>query len=403
MAPVTRRSFLSGVVATLAAVPGATAEAHPHAPAELTATPKERQVIAGLVRPFMDAHAVPGLSIAFAHRGAVLYEQGYGFADASRRVEVTPDHRFRIASVSKPITACAVLRLVEQGRLTLARPVFGPDGVLGTTYGRRPYAAGIERITVDHLLTHASGGWANDTDDPMAERPELSHADLISWVIASKPLTAAPGTRYAYSNFGYCVLGRVIEKVTGQSYAQHVRQAMLDRCLIRDMMIAGNRLSERAPLEVEYFGERGDDPYGWNVRRMDSHGGWLAAARDLARFATYLDGPDGTWHLLSPATIRTMTTPSTVNPRYARGWVVDGHGTWSHDGNLPGTTAVMVRTSSGLCWAALANTRQLQSKLSVALDRLLWNLSRWPAAWKDLAPAPIGRRAARPGRRGASR
>lgn len=402
MEEVTRRRFLQGAFGT-ALLPCTTANAHPHAPAHLAVTPRERQVMAGLVRPFMEAHEVPGLAIAFAHGGAVLHEQGFGFADASRRIAVTPDHRFRIASVTKPITACAVLGLIERKQLALERTVFGSEGVLGTTYGRRPYSRDIERITIDHLLTHVSGGWSNDTDDPMGQRPELSHADLISWVLDSRPLAARPGTRYAYSNFGYCVLGRVIEKVTGRPYAQHVRHVVMDRCQIRDMIIAGNTLAQRAPNEVEYFGERGEDPYAWNVRRMDSHGGWLATARDIARFATYFDQSDSASHLLSAATIRSMVAPSAANPRYARGWIVDGKGTWSHDGSLPGTTALVVRTAGGLCWAALANTRQLRSKMGGALDRLMWTLARLPAAWNAKRAGSRDPRGARPGRTGSTR
>ncbi len=390
MEQVTRRGFLAQVVTALAVVPvTAGAAGHPHPAAQPGLTAAQRQTIDRLVAAFMKAHTVPGLSLAFARGGRSVYEQGFGFADITRRTPVTPDHRFRIASVSKPITACAVLDLVERGRLKLADPVFGSHGVLGTTYGRLPYGRHIERITVEHLLTHTCGGWPNRENDPMAQKHELAQGDLIAWVLETMPLAAEPGTRYEYSNFGYCLLGRVIERVTGRGYAEHVQQAVLGRCGIRDMAIAGSRLAERARLEVEYFGELGDDPYGWNVRRMDSHGGWLATARDLTRFAMHVDGFATPRDILSPDALRTMTQPSAAHPSYGRGWFVSRRGDWSHDGNLPGTTALLVRSSTGLCWAALANTRRLRSKMGDALDRLMRTVSKVLA--KDGTAAGAGR------------
>src|SRR5271154_216973 len=86
---------------------------------------------------FMNAHAVPGLSVAIAGNGAILYERGFGYADREERV--TPAHLFRIASVSKPITSVALFRLMEEKRLTLEDTVFGPGGILGEAFGAPPY------------------------------------------------------------------------------------------------------------------------------------------------------------------------------------------------------------------------------------------------------------------------
>jgi CubicO group peptidase (beta-lactamase class C family) len=184
-----------------------------------------------------------------------------------------PSHLFRIASVSKPITSVAVFSLIEQGRLNLGDRVFGPGGVLGTDCGGPPYHPGVEQITVEHLLTHTCGGWGNEHDDPMFMKPGMNHAQLISWTLRTKPLEHQPGQKYSYSNFGFCVLGRVIEKVTRQPYAAFVSAAVLRRCGIVDMAIAGNTLAARRPGEVRYYGQDNENPYDMNVVRMDSHGG----------------------------------------------------------------------------------------------------------------------------------
>src|SRR6202000_170638 len=121
--------------------------------------------------------------------------------------------------------------------------------------------------------------------DPVRQNPEMTHRQLIAWTLEHMPLTTAPGQTFAYSNFGYCVLGRVIEKLTGQKYGPYVQQNLLARCGARGMRIAGNTLAQRAPGEVTYHAAFGfGNPYGMNVARMDSHGGWLATAADLVRF-----------------------------------------------------------------------------------------------------------------------
>jgi CubicO group peptidase (beta-lactamase class C family) len=107
----------------------------------------------GIVAAFMSAHSVPGLSVAVARGGEVLYERGFGFSDRGKHESVTPTHQFRIASVSKPITSVTLLRLMEEKRLTLEDTVFGGRGILGNDFGKR-FKRWVEEIRIKHLLTH---------------------------------------------------------------------------------------------------------------------------------------------------------------------------------------------------------------------------------------------------------
>ena len=202
----------------------------------------------------------------------------------------------------------------------------------------------------------------------------MSHRQLIRWAIADVPLANSPGAHYAYSNFGYCVVGRIIEKVTGQTYEQHVRAAVLERCGAGDMRISGNTPAERSRGEVVYYGSGGENPYNMNLRRMDSHGGWLATAAELVRFATHLNS-------LRPQSIAEMTTGTAANPQYACGWAVNRVPNWWHNGSLPGTTSIMVHTASGFCWSALLNTREAQVDTGGALDRMMWEMVRKVKSW----------------------
>jgi CubicO group peptidase (beta-lactamase class C family) len=343
-------------------------------------TPAERAAMGSSARAFMQNYAVPGFSVAVGHAGQLIYQDAFGLADRDKSEPLTPMHLFRIASVTKPITSAAIFSLVEQGRLHLGDHIFGPGGVLGTDFGGPPYHPRVDQITLEHLLTHTCGGWSNTHDDPMFMNPGMNQARLIEWVLRERPLDHPPGQSYAYSNFGYCVLGRVIEKLSRQSYAAFVGDAVLKRCGIADMAIAGNTLAQRHRGEVRYYGQD-DDPYGMNVARMDSHGGWLARPADLVQFAMHVSGFAAPPNILKPETIRTMTAASGANAGYAKGWAVNKADNWWHNGSLPGTSTIVVRTHSGFCWAAFINTRRRNSALDGDLDKLIWTMVGQVKAW----------------------
>jgi CubicO group peptidase (beta-lactamase class C family) len=322
--------------------------------------------IARLVLSFMNKFDVPGVSVAVSRGQELIYQQSFGVSDAEAREKLKDSNLFRIASITKPITSTAVFSLLEKMSAP-SKTVFGEHGILGQKFGTPPYQPWVEEITVEHLLTHTCGGWANDSTDPMIRFLDWGHEELISWVIHNLPLKCRPGTSYSYSNFGYCVLGRVIKELSGENYPNYVDNAVLSRCGISDMRIGGNTPRDRSPNEVVYFGQS-ENPYGVNVKRMDSNGGWLATASDLVRFASGLD------RVLKPDTIKQMLTPSDVNPGYAHGWSVNSQG-HSHNGSLPGTTTYLAKESTGLCCAALTNTRRQPSRvIEQDLQNAVWNI-----------------------------
>jgi CubicO group peptidase (beta-lactamase class C family) len=341
-----------------------------------------------LAEAFLEETAVPGLSIAIAKDGNLVYAKGYGVADPDTGESVTTESRFRIASVSKTFTSAAILRLVEEGELNLDDVVFGEGGALAD-YGTKEHTADVDTITIEHLLTHTGGGWSNAAPDPMYEEPNLDADELITWVLDERKLDTDPGTNYAYSNFGYCALGRVIEHTTGQSYDEYVQEAILDPCGISSMAIAGNTLDERQENEVVYddsntpasFGK----PYEIPVSRMDAHGGWIGTATDLLRFVTRVDGFDTIPDILGGDTIDTMTTPTDANPidadpGYGMGWTVNEFDNWWHNGNLAGTEAFLVRSSDGICWAALANGN------GINLETVVWAMIKKVGTWPTGEP-----------------
>lgn len=196
----------------------------------------------------------------------------------------------------------------------------------------------------------------NDNNDPMFKQTNLTAGDLISWTLDNQPLVDIPGHAYRYSNFGYCILGRVIESIKRQTYADAVRDLILAPSGVSQMTIAGNTAAERQYPEAMYYGVDLWAPYEMPVRRMDSHGGWIATPSDLLQFVMRVDGFPNPLDILNGATVGTMTAPSPTNSGYACGWGVDSAGTRQHDGLLPGSQSVLVRTASQHEWAAVCNT-----------------------------------------------
>lgn len=372
---------------------------------------------------FMKEHRVPGASVAVAHRGRVVFARGYGYADISSREKVTPASLFRIASISKPITAVAILQLIEQRKLEL------DDKVLDVlNYEAYIDAAGDKfdsrwrDITIRHLLEHR-GGWDRDvTFDAMFQSVRFAkqvdadppaNQQAVIQAMLSQELDFNPGQQYAYSNFGYCLLGRVIEHISDESYESFVKQHVLAPIGITTMQIGNTRLNRRAANEVRYY-QPGtgksvfqDDlnqetpwPYGaWHLEAMDSHGGWIASATDLAKFAATFDDADHCPVLNRTSIERMFRRPpglaghtadgSEKEVYYSLGWInrvlSDGHVNHWHTGSLDGTATILIRRHDGKSLVALLNTRVSPSAhhLGRAIDGLLHDaadeVKEWPS------------------------
>jgi CubicO group peptidase (beta-lactamase class C family) len=285
---------------------------------------------------------IPGLQLAIVQNEQIVYHQSYGWAEKESETRVSDSSLFRIASISKPITLVAILKLQEENKLSTGQLVFGEGGILSGDF-TIPDHDRVKRITIQHLLDHKSG-WTNEPDDPMFWNPNLTQQQIIQRILSSRPPKYEPGTRYDYSNFGYCLLGRIIEKITGMPYETYVRKEILLPCGITDMVIAGDTFDERYSNEVAYYSQEGTGAYMMAVRRMDSHGGWIASATDLVRLLTHID--------------RNPKVKDIIPEESMKGTYLAFH-TWIHTGSLPGTSTLLVRKDDTWGYAVLANTRTL--------------------------------------------
>lgn len=376
---------------------------------------------------FLREHDVPGAAVAITRRGKLVYSRGFGHADPAKREPVQPHSLFRIASISKPITGVAVLQLVERGQLKFDDRVFDILKI-------EPYFANeddkpdprLKQITIRHLLHHTAGYDRGRSFDPMFRPVTIATALNVAppaqpqhtmRYMAGRPLDFDPGARYAYSNFGYCLLGRVIETKTGQTYEAYVKQHVLKPLGVTTMRLGRTRLEGRAKDEVRYISRRNPkrssvfekdlrqqvpSPYGgWNLEAMDAHGGWIASAVDLVRFASAFDEPSKC-PVLNAASIKTMfAKPDYIeqfdndagrdakHPRhYGCGWMVRDYGdagfnAW-HTGGLDGTSTLLVRRHDGYCWAVLFNMdvtakkNWLAGEIDPIMHRAVDAVKTWP-------------------------
>lgn len=359
--------------------------------------------------------SLPGGSLTVAMHGRIVLSRGFGLADLEKRQPVQPTTLFRLGSLAKPLTAMAVLKLVEGGRLRLDEVVLPILGELGP----RPGAIidpRVAQITIRQLLHHTAGfdrGVAGDAvfmprAGEAAARQKAGLPPSCETLLRDnleRRLEFDPGTRYAYSNLGYCILGRVIERRSGMAYEDFVRQHIL-----APAGAAGMRLAQTftaADGEASYYDYPGAPlvdavpglgssskvtaPYGgYAMEKMDSFGGWIGSSLDYLRFMVAIDGQRGA-ALLTPASLREVYTPppglEIKQPYYGLGFLVrrvSGGINWWHAGSHAGTKTLAVRTAAGHAWVATFNMRPRdRNGFAGDLDTSLWRAARAVTVWPD--------------------
>lgn len=429
--PLSRRGLVAAATAAVAGARAFPAAARQGATPVAGGTPVAGAEPAGSALPGLEAFddavlalsgtwALPGAQLAVAFRDRLMLDRGYGLADPQAGDPVLPTSRIRIASVSKAITTVAVLALVDDGAFGLDDAVFPMLASL-TPPRNAPRDLRLDTITVRQLLTH-SGGWDSSNGvDPQYQPMTWMEAGLLdvqpppssSQIVRAMmgfPLAFDPGTKSVYSNFGFNVLGRLIEAATGEDYDDFVLRRVLAPAGASDMRIGRTRLENRSRDEVIYLSPAGwplqpsvfpgegfvPNAYGgFFIEAMDSHGGWIARAHDLVRFALAVDGTRGE-AILRPETVQEMlSTPRPAGDAepgasaanvLGLGWSVtesDAGYTWSHTGALTGSNASwLVRWPSGATLAFSTNTLPIDyttffAELTAALAEAAASVT-WP-------------------------
>lgn len=386
---------LGGTVAALTGWPNALFSqqaAHDDLPITGSTEPRLKP-LDDLMTSFVVQYQVPGAGLTVTRGSELVYSRGFGFADVDAKRAVEPDSLFRIASISKPLTAVAILKLNQQGKFKLDDRVF--DVLPAEQWLPAKYDDRLRTITIRQLLQH-TGGWDRDKSfDPIGRATDAvqtlgkslpaSAVDITRYTL-TLPLDFDPGARYAYSNVGYLLLGRLIELGSGESYESFVTKTVLAPAGVTRTRLGRAHESDLDKDEVHYYdrkkrmataingaklGEQVPLVYGAeNLEAYEAHGGWIASTVDIAKFAAALTHAKSDALLaaewLAELRARPQGNPGWESegkprdPYYGLGFMIrpignqGGVNMW-HSGLIAGTSTLLVSRHDGFCWAVFFN------------------------------------------------
>ena len=383
---------------------------------------RECKVFDDIVNRLMDKYGIPGATLAIAYQGRLVHARGYGYSNIESKSIMQPTSRVRIASLSKTITSAAILKLVEEGKLSLDDNPYEILSNISPEEGAKEHDF-ISDVTIRDLLRHSGGQGCRGVDDamqnPMQPRASrtickhlgVSHPPTSKQVIRymrTQDFAFKPGTKFAYSNYGYLLLGEVVAQITGQSYEAYVSENIMEKIGVRGMKYAQTRREERAKGEVVYYDLSTDRLYesvfegapkdlwhyaGWHHEGWAAAGAWLGTSVGMAKFASEFD-PEGADQLLQADTIAEILKRNKYEDSgkgskwYGLGWQVKLEKNGKHNIFHTGSTHVgaysyLMRTNGGVVWSFHTNCRLKDSspvhrKILIDLWRAVGSMEVWP-------------------------
>jgi D-alanyl-D-alanine carboxypeptidase len=284
-------------------------------------------------------------SVAVSVNGELIRAAAFGDRVPGTYDRAEPQDRFRIASLSKPITAAVLLQLQQEGLVELSQPI---GQQLAVALGARFSDPRMAELTVEQLLSHTSGiptydsGFFGSGAEPCAVGGRRALSGSLS----------SPG-QFRYSNMNYCLAGLLVEQLTGETYEAAVYRRLLTPLGISQMRLAGTY--DHGPEEVAHFSRPGRS----YMEALGAAGAWVASAADVVRIMDALDPARPGWKPLSASNAELMRRPVSDQPDalagYGLGLMVFGDGTVGHTGTLESTHAMVLTGSDGTTWAVLVN------------------------------------------------
>jgi CubicO group peptidase (beta-lactamase class C family) len=308
----------------------------------------------------------PGAAFLVAQEGEILYQNGYGYADIGHEVRITPETKFRIGSISKQFTAAAILKLQEQGKLNVQDKLskFLPD-----------YPRGDE-VTLHHLLTHTSGihSYTNKQDFLKTVTVEVTPEELVDSIREDK-FDFDPGEKQSYCNSGYFILGYIVEKVSGKSLGDYLKETFFDPLNMKDTGIHHwSLVLDHEATGYSYTGGKVQKAQNWDMSRAGGAGALYSTVGDLYRWNQALFSGK----VLKESSLKAAFTPAKLNngeigtgagsEGYGYGWAIGesrGLNLISHGGGLHGFSSYLMRLpEKDFTVAVLANSLPTIPELS---------------------------------------
>lgn len=285
----------------------------------------------------------PGAALLVAQNGRILYQNGYGYADIGNRVRITPETKFRIGSITKQFTAAAILKLQENGKLSV-------DDKLSQYYPDFPRG---DEITLYHLLTHTSGlaNYTNKPDFLKKVVTEATPSEVVDSIKKDRP-DFSPGEKWDYCNSGYFLLGCIVEKVSGKSLETFFQETFFDPLGMKNTgMHHWNRILEHEATGYSYLGGKVQRSLDWDMSWAGGAGALYSTVGDLYRWNDALfNGKVLTAASLeaafTPAQLKDGQVAAAVGQGYGFGWIVGklrGQKSIAHDGGLHGFVSYLMQ------------------------------------------------------------
>ena len=323
---------------------------------------------------------VPGVSFGISHDGEAAVLGGYGYADLATLRPAAPDTGYRVASITKTVTATLVMQLVEAGRLRLDEPVTSYLGWLGAPLRR-------SGVTVRHLLTHSSGmirdascGWGDN---------EFLDSDTLRRDVLARATNAEPSVGFNYSNVAYALLGEIIEAVSGRPFS-----SMVERKVVRPLALnaTGSRLTRRlrSTLATGYHHRRPGEPFRAaptsEARAFEPAAGLISNVVDLLQYQqAHLPGDPRLLGELAKREMQRVQWQRGEEPHHGYGWMiwsVDGLTIRGHSGGYPGfVTKIGFVPDLGIAAAVLTNS--VGPLAGLGLDAIFHTVARVQAIWEE--------------------
>jgi len=376
-----------------------------------------------IMNDYMEKHLINGISMAYTLNNRLVFARGFGYADVEKGILVTPETRFRIASISKPVTAAAVMKLVQENKITLDSYLLAIDcdqqehSRCLSKNSRRGIFSAIEftnskhikndsywyEVQIKHLLEHTTGIIPNS--HLLKQVRKINGLKVLSFILLNsknyrdnnklKWQQKEPGSHYSYWNLGYYLLGLVIEKMTNKQYKTFVRENLLAGSGVSlytplEKSLQMNHLSGEMYLlnndtgiETQYYSRK-------NYRKIFSDqylnnrlaiGGWVSTPVELVKFGNNFNVDFFSKKndlSLDIETIKDIKTAQTNKEKYAKGWIVpwpDGR-RWWHSGYLTGAASFLrCEDNRGVayknsCVSIIRNTTLKNKKINPRLYKL---------------------------------
>ena len=346
--------------------------------------PARQQEIEKLITQEMTRQSIPAVSVAVAAGGEVLWTAGYGMADVENFVPARASTVYRTGSVAKPMTAVAVMQLVEAGKIDLDAPIhrYLP------TFPHKPWP-----ITIRQLLGHLGGIRHYSSVEEMNSTRHYRDLDSALRIFQDDPLLAEPGTRYTYSTFGYVLLGAAVEHASGMRYVDYLRQRIFQPAGMertrQDHLYAiipnrarGYAMNSNGQLQNCSLADTSNKIPG---------GGLVSTAEDLVRFALALRKGS----LVKSSTVEQMFQPQRLKDgrvsNYGLGWFIlsnEGRRIVGHTGGQQGVSTMLgMMPREGIAVALMCNLEkgELQD-LSLRIARLLIDVRTRPELTRANSP-----------------